>query len=73
MFVVFDRLWYNAFLFKEDWGRMRIGIVRLSAFGDVVIANAIIDRLVHHCEIIKITGNSYRLKGKNIYDDNLEI
>jgi len=42
-------------------------------FGDVVIANAIIDRLVHHCEIIKITGNSYRLKGKNIYDDNLEI
>lgn len=38
MFVVFDRLWYNAFLFKEDWGRMRIGIVRLSAFGDVVIA-----------------------------------
>lgn len=42
-------------------------------FGDVVIANAIIDRLVHHCEIIKITGNSYRLRGKNIYDDNLEI
>ena len=42
-------------------------------FGDVVIANAIIDRVVHHCEIIKITGNSYRLKGKNIYDDNLEI
>lgn len=42
-------------------------------FDDVVIANAIIDRLVHYCEIIKITGNSYRLKGKNIYDDNLEI
>ena len=41
-------------------------------FGDVVIANAIIDRLVHHCEIIKITGNSYRLKGRNIYDDTLE-
>ena len=36
-------------------------------------AIAIIDRVVHHCEIIKITGNSYRLKGKNIYDDNLEI
>ena len=41
-------------------------------FGDVVIANAIIDRLVHHCEIIKITGNSYRLKGKNIYDDLID-
>ena len=25
-------------------------------FGDSVIANAILDRLVHHCEIIKITG-----------------
>lgn len=41
-------------------------------FGDAVIANAIIDRLVHHCEIIKITGNSYRVKGRNIYDESLE-
>ncbi len=38
-------------------------------FGDSVISNAIIDRLVHHCEIVKITGNSYRIKGRNIYDD----
>lgn len=37
-------------------------------FGDSVIASAIIDRLVHHCEIIKITGTSYRIKGKNVYD-----
>ena len=37
-------------------------------FGDSVIASAIIDRLVHHCEIIKITGTSYRIKGKNIFD-----
>ena len=37
-------------------------------FGDPVIANAIIDRLVHHCDIIKITGNSYRIKDRNIFD-----
>lgn len=33
-------------------------------FGDYTIANAIIDRLVHHSQIIKITGQSYRIKGK---------
>ena len=37
-------------------------------FGDTVIANAIIDRLVHHCDIVKITGHSYRIKGRNIFD-----
>ncbi|MEX0681373.1 MAG: IS21-like element helper ATPase IstB [Balneolales bacterium] len=31
-------------------------------FGDVVIASAIIDRIVHHGHIIKILGESYRLK-----------
>ena len=31
-------------------------------FGDPVLANAIIDRLVHHSTIIKITGKSYRIK-----------
>ena len=38
-------------------------------FGDTVIANAIIDRLVHHCDIVKITGHSYRIKGRNIFDE----
>lgn len=38
-------------------------------FGDAVIANAIIDRLVHHCDIVKITGHSYHIKGRNIFDD----
>lgn len=39
-------------------------------FGDPVIANAIIDRLVHHCDVIKITGMSYRIKDKNIYEED---
>lgn len=32
--------------------------------GDVVVAAAMIDRLVHHAEVISLSGNSYRLKGK---------
>lgn len=41
-------------------------------FGDYTIANAIIDRLVHHSSIIKITGQSYRIKDKLLYDDDAE-
>lgn len=41
-------------------------------FGDYTIANAIIDRLVHHSSIIKITGQSYRIKDKLLYDDDTE-
>jgi len=31
-------------------------------FGDPVIANAILGRILHHAKVISITGNSYRLK-----------
>lgn len=31
-------------------------------FGDPIIANAIIDRLLHHANIVTIKGKSYRLK-----------
>lgn len=31
-------------------------------FGDAVLANAILDRILHHCHVIKIVGNSYRTK-----------
>lgn len=33
-------------------------------FSDAILANAILDRLIHHSSIIKITGPSYRLKDK---------
>ena len=33
-------------------------------FNDVTLANAILDRLLHHSHIININGNSYRLKDK---------
>jgi DNA replication protein DnaC len=33
-------------------------------FSDPVIANALLDRLIHHSHIIKIKGASYRIKDK---------
>lgn len=36
-------------------------------FSDLTLANAILDRLLHHSHILKITGPSYRLK--DVYDD----
>lgn len=39
----------------KDWGTI---------FHDMVCAKAIIDRLVHHSEVIKIEGTSYRLKDR---------
>ena len=42
--------------------------ITLSRWGELFqnteIAAAILDRLVHHAKIFKITGKSYRLKGK---------
>ena len=39
----------------EDWGKL---------LGDVPTATAILDRFLHHAEIITITGNSYRLRNR---------
>ncbi len=40
----------------EDWGKL---------IGDVPSATAILDRFLHHAEIITITGRSYRLRNKS--------
>jgi len=37
----------------EEWGQI---------FGDEVMAAALIDRLLHHCHIVNIRGNSYRMR-----------
>lgn len=37
----------------EEWGEF---------FGDPVITSAMLDRLMHKCELFNMTGNSYRLK-----------
>src|SRR5881397_358687 len=35
-------------------------------FGDDVAATAMIDRLIHHAEILSLKGDSYRLRGKDL-------
>lgn len=37
----------------EDWGAI---------LGDEVMVAALIDRLVHHCHVVNIRGNSYRMR-----------
>jgi DNA replication protein DnaC len=39
---------------------------------DEVLATALLDRILYHCEVIKLDGNSYRMENrKNIFDNNL--
>jgi DNA replication protein DnaC len=40
----------------EDWGKL---------LGDVPAATAILDRFLHHAEVITITGQSYRLRNRS--------
>jgi DNA replication protein DnaC len=44
----------------EDWGKL---------IGDVPSATAILDRFLHHAEVITITGRSYRLKNRQTATD----
>jgi DNA replication protein DnaC len=37
-----------------------------SVLGDEVLATAILDRLLHHCDVISINGPSYRLKDRHL-------
>jgi DNA replication protein DnaC len=39
----------------SDWGHL---------LGDEVLATALLDRLLHHAEVITINGNSYRMKDR---------
>jgi DNA replication protein DnaC len=35
-------------------------------FGDPVVATAMIDRLVHHAEVVSLKSGSYRLKDRDL-------
>ena len=35
-------------------------------FGDATVAAAMIDRLVHHAEVVNLKGDSYRLKDRDL-------
>lgn len=39
---------------------------RGEVFGDDTVAAAMIDRLVHHAEVISVKGDSYRLRGRDL-------
>ena len=39
-------------------------------FSDNTLASAVLDRLLHHSHIIRITGNSYRIKDKIVESDS---
>jgi DNA replication protein DnaC len=47
----------------EDWGKL---------IGDVPSATAILDRFLHHAEIVSITGKSYRLRNRAAGEPNGE-
>ena len=38
---------------NEEWGEV---------LGDDVMAAALIDRVLHHCHLVNIRGNSYRMR-----------
>lgn len=44
----------------SEWGQV---------FTDDVLATAILDRFLHHCEVITINGRSWRMKDKNLTTD----
>ena len=62
----FTRYWLGGLQDPEgeepdkDWGKL---------IGDVPAATAILDRFLHHAEVITITGRSYRLKNRQIAKD----
>ena len=68
-----DRGAANAF-FEVIAARYETGAVILTSnkgfgfwgelFPDVVLATAVLDRLLHHCTVINIKGNSYRLRDR---------
>ncbi|CAL9650913.1 Insertion sequence IS5376 putative ATP-binding protein [Streptomyces sp. enrichment culture] len=39
----------------SEWGQV---------LGDEVLATAILDLLLHHCDVVSINGPSYRLKNR---------
>ena len=47
----------------EDWGKL---------IGDVPSATAILDRFLHHAEIVSMKGKSYRLRNRAVTNDTPE-
>jgi DNA replication protein DnaC len=63
MFMLVSRRYERASLIVTSnkpfsaWGEI---------FGDDMAATAMVDRLIHHAEILSLKGDSYRLKGHDL-------
>ncbi|MDQ6816501.1 MAG: IS21-like element helper ATPase IstB [Actinomycetota bacterium] len=63
MFMLISRRYERASLIVTSnkpfgaWGEI---------FGDAFTATAMVDRLIHHAEILSLKGDSYRLKGRDL-------
>ena len=44
--------------------RCHLNVQQSQTFGDDVVAAAMIDRLVHHSEVLTLSGDSYRTHGR---------
>lgn len=53
--LIIDEIGYMPF---SKWGEI---------FGSPTLANAVLDRLLHHSQVISIKGPSYRLKEKRAF------
>jgi hypothetical protein len=63
----------GSFLFRRLVRRLFVGAAQTppfsawgEIFGDEATAVAMIDRLVHHAEILSLKGDSYRLRDKDL-------
>jgi len=58
-----DRLFYRLFRTSVNW---------IDVLKDIVLTTALLDRILCGCEIIKLTGNSYRMENrKNIFENKI--
>ncbi|WP_435854449.1 ATP-binding protein [Streptomyces longwoodensis] len=49
---------------RSSWPRTGPSAIGGQVFGDEVLATAVLDRLVRHCDVVSVSGPSYRLKNR---------
>ena len=52
----------KSIILPRGRGRRLPQRLKVVQFCDAIVATAILDRLLHHCHIVNIRGNSYRMR-----------